>query len=62
MADLPKVRINDLRHTFASLMVSGGTSLELIVRLPGHSQIKTTKRYPQLADSPLRVGWMRLQN
>ena len=55
-ADLPGVRINDLRHTFASLLVSGGASLEMIGKLLGHSQIKTTQRYAHLADSPLRAG------
>ena len=55
-ADLPNVRINDLRHTFASLLVSGGASLEMIGKLLGHSQIKTTQRYAHLADSPLRAG------
>ena len=29
-ARLPEVRIHDLRHTFASLLVSGGASLEMI--------------------------------
>jgi integrase len=32
-ADLPDVRIHDLRHTFASLLVSGGASLEMIGKL-----------------------------
>lgn len=32
-ADIPDVRIHDLRHTFASLLVSGGASLEMIGRL-----------------------------
>jgi integrase len=55
-ANLPNVRINDLRHTFASLLVSGGASLEMIGKLLGHSQVKTTQRYAHLTDSPLRVG------
>lgn len=50
-ADLPNVRINDLRNTFASLLVSGGASLELIGKLLGHSQNKTTQRYAHLPDS-----------
>jgi integrase len=29
-AEIPDVRIHDLRHTFASLLVSGGASLEMI--------------------------------
>ena len=55
-ANLPHVRINDLRHTSASLLVSGGASLEMIGKLLGHSQIKTTQRYAHLADLPLRAG------
>ena len=55
-ADLPEVRIHDLRHTFASLLVSGGASLEMIGKLLGHSQMRTTQRYAHLMDSPLRAG------
>jgi integrase len=47
-ADIPDVRIHDLRHTFASL--------EMIGRLLGHTQIGTTQRYAHLIDSPLRAG------
>jgi integrase len=55
-ADLADVRIHDLRHTFASLLVSGGASLEMIGKLLGHSQMQTTQRYAHLMDSPLRAG------
>jgi integrase len=50
------VHIHDLRHTFASLLVSGGASLEMIGKLLGHSQMQTTQRYAHLMDSPLRAG------
>ena len=55
-ANIPDVRIHDLRHTFASLLVSGGASLEMMGRLLGHTQIGTTQRYAHLIDSPLRTG------
>lgn len=55
-ARLEGVRIHDLRHTFASLLVSGGASLEMVGRLLGHTQMITTQRYAHLMDSPLRRG------
>ena len=41
---------------FASLLVSGGASLEMIGKLLGHTQIGTTQRYAHLIESPLRAG------
>ena len=55
-AEIADVRLHDLRHTCASLLVSGGASLEMIGRLLGHTQIGTTQRYAHLIDSPLRAG------
>lgn len=55
-AKLPDIRVHDLRHTFASLLVSGGASLEMIGKLLGHTQAQTTDRYAHLLDSPLRAG------
>jgi integrase len=53
-AGLEGVRIHDLRHTYASHLVSGGHSLPLVGRLLGHTQAATTQRYAHLADDPLR--------
>jgi integrase len=50
----PNVRVYDLRHTFASHLVSRGASLPLIGRLMGHTQPTTTARYAHVADSALR--------
>jgi integrase len=50
------VRIHDLRHTFASLLASGGMSLPMIGKLLGHSSPKTTQRYAHLLDDPIRQG------
>lgn len=54
-ADLHGVRVHDLRHTFASLLASGGASLEMIGKLLGHTQARTTQRYAHLTDTPLRA-------
>ncbi len=54
--ELLSVRIHDLRHTFASLLVSGGMKLPVIGKLLGHTQVQTTQRYAHLLDDPLRAG------
>ncbi len=54
IAELPTVRIHDLRHTFASVAVASGGSLPIIGRALGHSQPQTTQRYAHLADDPVR--------
>jgi integrase len=53
-AGLSDARIYDLRHTFASVGAGGGLSLQIIGRLLGHTQARTTQRYAHLADDPLR--------
>jgi len=50
----PNVRIHDLRHTFASALVSTGHSLPVIGKLLGHTQAKTTERYTHLYDDVQR--------
>ena len=50
----PNVRIHDLRHSFASILVSAGASLPLIGQMLGHTQVQTTQRYAHLFDDPLR--------
>ena len=52
-AGLPDVRIHDLRHSFASLLINSGRSLYEVQKLLGHTQIKTTQRYAHLAPETL---------
>jgi len=53
-AGSPDVHMHDLRHTFASHLVSSGLSLSIVGKLLGHTQASTTQRYAHLADAPLR--------
>jgi integrase len=50
----PTVRIHDLRHTYASHLVSSGQSLHIVGKLLGHTQPQTTQRYAHVADEALR--------
>ena len=52
----PTVRIHDLRHSFASILVSAGASLPLIGQMLGHTQTQTTARCAHLYDDPLRAA------
>ena len=54
LAKLSGVRVHDLRHSFASHLVSSGVSLPIVGKLLGHTQPQTTARYAHLADNPLR--------
>ena len=53
-AAIPKTRLHDLRHTFASIAVSQGESLPTIGAMLGHTQTSTTARYAHLFDETLR--------
>ncbi len=59
LAHLKNVRLHDLRHTYASHLVSSGMSLPIVGRLLGHTQPQTTARYAHLADDPLRQATNR---
>jgi integrase len=53
-ARITGLRIHDLRHSYASTLVSAGFSLPTIGALLGHSLPQTTARYSHLFDDPLR--------
>jgi integrase len=51
-AELPDLRLHDLRHAFASTAVAAGDSIYIVSRLLGHSRTATTERYAHLAPDP----------
>jgi len=53
-ADLPDVRLHDLRHAHASFALRQGESVLAIARLLGHRTPVTTLKYTHLADSMVR--------
>ena len=54
-AGVKDVRVDDLRHTFASTAVASGQGLPMIGQLLGHTQVQTTERYAHLAAEPVRM-------
>jgi len=52
-ADLADVRMHDLRHSFASLLINSGRSLYEVQKILGHRQAKTTQRYAHLRHDTL---------
>lgn len=55
IAGLPDVRIHDLRHTYASLLINNGASLYEVQKLLGHYHISLTERYAQLYPDTLHL-------
>jgi len=56
LADLRGLRIHDLRHSFASVAVSGGESLYIVGKILGHRQARTTEIYAHLAPGPVHAA------
>jgi len=52
-AGLADVRMHDLRHSFASLLINSGRTLYEVQHLLGHTQVKTTQRYAHLSQDTL---------
>jgi integrase len=59
-AGIQDCRLHDLRHTYASILASDGSSLLTIGGLLGHSQPQTTARYAHLLDTSLRAATERV--
>jgi integrase len=59
-AKIKGLRLHDLRHSYASQLVSSGFSLPVIGALLGHSQVATTARYAHLFDEVTRQATERV--
>ncbi len=55
-ASLPKVRLHDLRHSWASTGAAGGLGLPILGKILGHLHPITTQRYTHFFDDPLRAA------
>ena len=53
-ADLPHLRIHDLRHMYASFLVNSGHTLYEVQQVLGHSSPQITQRYAHLSTETLR--------
>lgn len=53
-AELPGLRLHDLRHSYASFALKRGESVPTIARLLGHRDPATTIKYTHFADAAMR--------
>ncbi len=61
-AGIERIRIHDLRHTFASLCAQSGHDLYLIKQALNHSDIQVTQRYAHLTSDNLRTAVQSVGN
>ncbi|HOF41879.1 MAG TPA: site-specific integrase [Candidatus Hydrogenedentes bacterium] len=51
-AEIPNIRLHDLRHTVGSIAASEGIGLPIVGAVLGHTQPATTQRYAHVQESP----------
>jgi len=59
-AGLEGLRLRDLRHSYASVAVSGGEEPRTVAALLGHAELETTMGYAHLAEAPLAAAAARI--
>jgi integrase len=55
-AGLPRLRLHDLRHSFASFAINAGVDLYAVGKLLGHQDFKSTSRYSHVDNSTLQAA------
>jgi len=48
-AGIREIKFHDLRHTYGTLMASGGVPMKLLQEWMGHESLKTTEKYAKWA-------------
>ena len=61
-AELPGLRIHDLRHSWASTAVMNGVDMVTVAKLLGHALVETTERYTHLSDQSVSDAADRVSN
>jgi len=56
------LRLQDLRHTFASVAISNGESMQVTGLMLGHRRLSTTERYAHLDDKHIRAANQRISD
>jgi integrase len=56
-----KVRVHDLRHTTASLLIQAGVPLFTVGAILGHSSLQTTRRYAHLDTKSMETAISKLE-
>lgn len=57
----PDLRLHDLRHSAASLLINQNVDLYTVGKILGHASTQTTARYAHLADATLKKAMARLR-
>jgi len=57
----PAFRIYDLRHTYGTRAIEGGTDPLTLMRLMGHTDLKTTSRYVHLSKRHLAEAQVKIE-
>jgi len=47
-ADIPRIRVHDLRHSVATFLIASGVPIAVVQEICGHAEIKTTMGYTHL--------------
>ena len=61
-AELPGLRLHDLRHSWASVAAVNGVDMVTTAKLLGHALVETTERYTHLSDRSVTDAADRVSN